>query len=69
MKHRRLVFLIALLRATREAPVQEKFLIGYSSFSANQRPIWVAKEEGFFRRFGTEPNPNPHRRRHAALRH
>jgi len=35
---------------------QQKFLMGYSSFSANQTPIWVAKEEGFFRRFDTEPD-------------
>ena len=30
--------------------------MGYSSFSANQTPIWVAKEEGLFKRFGTEPD-------------
>lgn len=30
--------------------------MGYSSFSANQTPIWVAKEEGFFKRFGTDPD-------------
>jgi ABC-type nitrate/sulfonate/bicarbonate transport system substrate-binding protein len=28
--------------------------MGYSSFSANQTPIWVAREEGFFKRFATE---------------
>jgi len=40
------------------APVRahQKFLMGYSSFSANQTPIWVAKEEGFFKRFGTDPD-------------
>jgi ABC-type nitrate/sulfonate/bicarbonate transport system substrate-binding protein len=40
------------------APVraQQKFPMGYSSFSANQTPIWVAKEEGFFKRFGTDPD-------------
>ena len=30
--------------------------MGYSSFSANQTPIWVAKEEGLFKRYGTEPD-------------
>ena len=30
--------------------------MGYSSFSANQTPIWVAKEEGLFKRFGTDPD-------------
>jgi ABC-type nitrate/sulfonate/bicarbonate transport system substrate-binding protein len=54
MKHLRLVFLIALLLAARETQAQQKFLMGYSSFSANQTPIWVAKEEGFFKRYGTE---------------
>src|SRR5215472_17067190 len=44
------IFVVAPSRA------QQKFLMGYSSFSANQTPLWVAKEEGFFRRFGTEPD-------------
>jgi len=35
---------------------QQRFLMGYSSFSANQTPVWVAKEEGFFKRFGTDPD-------------
>jgi len=35
---------------------QTKFLMGYSSFSANQTPVWVAKEEGFFKRYGTDPD-------------
>ena len=56
MKHLRLVFLITLLLAAPETQAQQKFLMGYSSFSANQTPIWVAKEEGFFKRFGTEPD-------------
>jgi NitT/TauT family transport system substrate-binding protein len=30
--------------------------MGYSSFSANQTPIWVAKEDGLFKRYGTEPD-------------
>ena len=35
---------------------QSKFLMGYSSFSSNQTPLWVAKEEGLFRRFGSDPD-------------
>ncbi len=27
-------------------------LVGYSSLSSNQTPLWVAQDEGFFRRFG-----------------
>ena len=46
--------LLFLFAAT--VPAQQKFLMGYSSFSANQTPIWVAKEEGFFKRFGTDPD-------------
>jgi ABC-type nitrate/sulfonate/bicarbonate transport system substrate-binding protein len=29
-------------------------MLGYSSLSSNQTPIWVAKEEGFYKRFGVE---------------
>ena len=47
---------LALLLAGRSAHGQQKFLMGYSSFSANQTPIWVAKEEGLFKRFGTDPD-------------
>ena len=35
---------------------QSKFLLGYSSFSSNQTPLWVAKEEGLFQRYGSEPD-------------
>lgn len=34
---------------------QTKFLLGYSAFSSNITPLWVAKEEGFFKRFDLEP--------------
>jgi NitT/TauT family transport system substrate-binding protein len=33
---------------------QGKLLLGYSSLSSNQTPIWVAKEEGFYKRFGLD---------------
>ena len=33
---------------------QNKLLLGYSSLSSNQTPIWVAKEEGFYKRLGIE---------------
>jgi NitT/TauT family transport system substrate-binding protein len=29
-------------------------LFAYSSLSANQTPVWVAKEEGFFKRYGLD---------------
>lgn len=32
----------------------ERVLVGYSSLSSNQTPIWVAKEEGFYKRFGVD---------------
>lgn len=32
----------------------DKVLVGYSSLSSNQTPIWVAKEEGFYKRFGAD---------------
>ena len=37
-----------------ESAAQQRFLMGYSSFSSNITPVWVAKEEGFFKRFGTD---------------
>jgi len=33
---------------------QDKLMLGYSSLSSNQTPIWVAKEEGFYKRFGID---------------
>jgi ABC-type nitrate/sulfonate/bicarbonate transport system substrate-binding protein len=33
---------------------QNKLLLGYSSLSSNQTPIWVAKEEGFYKRVGID---------------
>jgi len=33
---------------------QNRLMLGYSSLSSNQTPIWVAKEEGFYKRFGVE---------------
>jgi ABC-type nitrate/sulfonate/bicarbonate transport system substrate-binding protein len=56
MKRLGLLLSLALLLAGRSAHAQQKFLMGYSSFSANQTPIWVAKEEGLFKRFGTDPD-------------
>lgn len=29
-------------------------LMGYASLSSNQTPVWVAKEEGFYKRFGLD---------------
>src|SRR3989338_5330015 len=31
-----------------------RVLIGYSSFSSNQTPLWVAKEEGIYKHFGLD---------------
>lgn len=46
------LFLLLLLLAPRLCMAQNKFLLGYSSFSSNQTPLWVAKEEGLFKRYG-----------------
>ncbi len=37
-----------------ESFAQTKLQLGYSSFSSNITPLWVAKEEGFFKRFGLD---------------
>jgi ABC-type nitrate/sulfonate/bicarbonate transport systems, periplasmic components len=49
------IVLFPLGIATKVFP-QTRFLMGYSSFSANQTPIWMAKDEGLFKRFGTDPD-------------
>lgn len=33
---------------------QNRLMLGYSSLSSNQTPIWVAKEEGFYKRLGID---------------
>jgi NitT/TauT family transport system substrate-binding protein len=40
-----------LLLCVGESYAQSKFRLGYSSFSSNITPLWVANEEGFFKRF------------------
>ncbi len=50
------LFLIVLLLVPQIAFTQNKFLLGYSSFSSNQTPLWVAKEEGLFKRYGSDPD-------------
>src|SRR5262245_7001412 len=56
MKLLGLVLVLALVLTAHKTYAQQKFLMGYSSFSANQTPIWVAKDEGLFKRFGTDPD-------------
>jgi ABC-type nitrate/sulfonate/bicarbonate transport system substrate-binding protein len=51
-----LVITILLLLCEHESHAQTKFLLGYSSFSSNQIPLWVAKDEGLFKRYGTDPD-------------
>ena len=51
-----LLVILVLLLPAREAEGQQKFLMGYSSFSSNQTPLWVAKEEGLFKRYGSDPD-------------
>lgn len=50
------LFLIVLLLVPQIAFTQNKFLLGYSSFSSNQTALWVAKEEGLFKRYGSDPD-------------
>jgi len=49
------IFALSLI-SPRGAAAQQRFLMGYSSFSSNQIPLWVAKEEGLFKRYGTDPD-------------
>jgi NitT/TauT family transport system substrate-binding protein len=52
----RYFLLLAWLIVPNQAVAQNKFLLGYSSFSSNQTPLWVAKEEGLFKRYGSDPD-------------
>jgi NitT/TauT family transport system substrate-binding protein len=56
MRRNLLLIILAVYLPAQPALAQQKFLMGYSSFSANQTPIWVAKEDGSFKRFGTDPD-------------
>ena len=47
-------FVLGLLTAHFTVLAQNRLMLGYSSLSSNQTPIWVAKEEGFYKRFGVE---------------
>ena len=50
------LFLIVLLLVPHIGFTQNKFLLGYSSFSSNQTALWVAKDEGLFKRYGSDPD-------------
>ena len=47
------LFALAILSSA-ECFAQTKLQLGYSSFSSNITPLWVAREEGFFKRFGLD---------------
>ena len=46
--------LFFIISAFGTAVAQNRLMLGYSSLSSNQTPIWVAKEEGFYKRFGVD---------------
>lgn len=56
MRSVRLLVLLILLVLPEFLHGQQKYLLGYSSFSSNQTALWVAKEEGLFKRYGTDPD-------------
>ena len=56
MRYIRVLFLFVLTQLPQLADAQNKFLLGYSSFSSNQTPLWVAKEQGLFKRYGSDPD-------------
>ena len=47
-------FVLCGLLFTSQSFAQTKLQLGYSSFSSNITPLWVAREEGFFKRFGLD---------------
>ena len=48
------LIILFLVLSLGECFAQTKLRLGYSSFSSNITPLWVAKEEGFFKRFGLD---------------
>jgi len=51
-------FFVLLAVALNVAPAQgqtRRVLLGYASLSSNQTPLWVAKEEGIFKKYGLDP--------------
>ena len=56
MRRTLLLIILAVYLPAQPAAAQQKFLMGYSSFSSNQIPLWVAKDEGLFKRYGTDPD-------------
>ncbi len=50
--------LVVAVFALAVAPAQaqtRRVLLGYSSLSSNQTPVWVAKDEGLFQKYGLDP--------------
>ena len=47
-------FVLCGLLFASQSFAQTKLQLGYSSFSSNITPLWVAREEGFFKRFGLD---------------
>jgi ABC-type nitrate/sulfonate/bicarbonate transport system substrate-binding protein len=56
MKLNCLLLILLVVSPLEFAYGQQRFLMGYSSFSSNQTPLWVAKEEGLFKRYGSDPD-------------
>lgn len=50
-----LLLVVLIVSAVKGLQAQQHFLMGYSSFSSNQIPLWVAKDAGLFKRYGTDP--------------
>ena len=51
-----LLLMVLIVLPLKNVQGQQRFLMGYSSFSSNQIPLWVAKDEGLFKRYGTDPD-------------
>lgn len=47
---------LAVVVSAEQSFAQQRFLLEYSSFSANQMPIWFAEGEGLFKRFDIMPD-------------
>ena len=48
-------FLVSSAAASHAAETQTRFPLVYGAMSGNTVPLWLAKEQGFFRKYGLDP--------------
>ena len=58
MKHRWFaiaIFCFSFVNAGRAAESPTKFMFAYGAIGGNAMPLWIAKEQGIFRKYNLDP--------------